>query len=176
MAKMDKTYQQRMEGMLFAHKIATEKGIDGLEEEIKLRNYLKLDIWADMDQVRELEEMLSQNLYNSFVSTMMFTIHDEFGFGKARLQKLKEAFDKKVENIFDLDWLGKHYVRFEDYAKYLEAEYGFKFDVARIAVLQDVADEKNDSVGKLDPLTTIAELREHGFDNAAKWLEGKALS
>lgn len=176
MAKTDKTFQWRMEGMLFAHKILQEKGADALEKEIKLRNFLKLDVWARMEDVRELENTLSTNLYNSFVSTMLYTIHDEFGFGKTRLQRLKESFDRKVENIFDLDWLGEHYVRFEDYAKYLESEYDFKFDVARIAALQDVADEKNDRVGMLDPLTTIAELKEHGFEDAAKWLEGKILS
>lgn len=176
MAKTDKTFQWRMEGMLFAHKILQEKGADALEKEIKLRNYLKLDVWARMEDVRELENTLSTNLYNSFVSTMMYTIHDEFGFGKSRLQRLKESFDRKIENIFDLDWLGQHYVRFEDYAKYLEAEYDFKFDVARIAALQDITDESNEKFRKLDPETTVKELREHGFLDASKWLEEKIQS
>lgn len=173
MAKINKEFQWRMEGMLFSHKIVKEGGIEALEKEIRMRNYLKVDIWAQKDEVEELEFELSTNLYNSFLSTMLFTLHDTFGFAKVRLLRLKEAFDKNVGNIFNLDWLGNNYVRFEDYAKYLNEEFGFNFDAARIAGLHDIQMQKVDNYKKLDSKTTIKELREQGFNDAADWLEKK---
>ena len=104
---------------------------------------------------------------------MLFTLHDVYGFAKIRLCRLKEAFDKNVGNIFNLDWLGNNYVRFEDYAKYLNEEFGFNFDVTRIAVLHDLQAEKLEGYERLDRNTTVAELKENGFEDAAKWLESK---
>lgn len=173
MARQTKEAQWRMEGMLYAHKIVSEGGIEALEKDIKMRNYLKVDIWAKKGDVENLEMELSTNLYNSMMSTMMFTLHDTFGFAKVRLQRLKEAFDKNVGNIFDLDWLGNNYVRFEDYAKYCNEEFGFNFDVDRIAVMNDLECEKLPGWKKFDRDTTIKELRENGFADAANWLEKK---
>lgn len=63
MKKSNKEFEARMQGMLFAHKIAMERGLDELEKEIKLRGILKLDIWADKKEVDELYDTLSTNLY-----------------------------------------------------------------------------------------------------------------
>ena len=38
MARIDKEEQARREGMAYAFKIAKERGIDGLEKELRLRN------------------------------------------------------------------------------------------------------------------------------------------
>ena len=173
MAKVNKEYQWRMEGMLYAHKIVKEGGLEALDKEIKMRNFLKVDIWAKKEDVENLEFELSTNLYNSFLSTMMFTLHDTFGFAKVRLERLKEAFDRNVSNIFNLDWLGNNYVRFEDYAKYLNEEFGFNFDVTRVAVLHDLQFDNFPGHKRLDRDTTIKELREKGFTDAADWLEKK---
>jgi hypothetical protein len=173
MAKATKEFQWRMDGILFAHKIVSEGGLEALEKEIRMRNYLKLDLWAKKSDVENLEFELSTNLYNSFLSTMLFTLHDTFGFAKVRLCRLKEAFDRNVGNIFNIDWLGNNYVRFEDYAKYINEEFGFNFDVTRIAVLHDVQAEKQKDYHRLDRDATIKELREKGFKDAAQWLESK---
>lgn len=173
MAKVNKEFQWRMEGMLYAHKIVKEKGVKALEDDIRMRNYLKVDIWARHEDVEGLTRELSTNLYNSFVSTMLFTIHDTFGFARVRLHRLKEAFDRNVGNIFNINWLGNNYVRFEDYAKYCNEEFGFNFDVTRIAVMNDIECEKLAGWHKLDRETTIKELRDNGFSDAADWLEEK---
>lgn len=173
MAKVNKEYQWRMEGMLYAHKIVKEGGIEALDKEIRMRNFLKVDIWAKKEDVENLEFELSTSLYNSMLSTMMFTLHDTFGFAKIRLNRLKEAFDRNVGNIFNLDWLGNNYVRFEDYAKYMNEEFDYNFDTARIAVLHDMQFEDFPGYKRLDRETTIKELREKGFVDAAEWLEKK---
>lgn len=107
------------------------------------------------------------------LSTILFTIHDKFGFGKKRLHELKAAFDKNVGNIFNLDYLGEHYVRFEDYARYLNKEFGFDFDVDRVAALQNLQDKADERYGKCDLKNVIKALRDEGFADAAEWLESK---
>lgn len=173
MAKVNKEFQWRMEGMLYALKIVKEKSIEALEREIRIRGILKLDIWTPKDYIETMQKSVSENVYCSMLSTMLFTIHDIFGFGKERLYRLKKAFDKNVGNIYDLDWMGEHYVRFEDYAVYLNEHFGFDLNADKMAALQDLADEQDDRIGRYDPKVLIAELKANGFDDAAEWLESK---
>ena len=162
-----------MEGMVTAFKIASEKGLEGLKKELQMRNYLKVDIWAKKGEVEQLHRTVSENVYMSMLSTVMYILHDTFGFGKKRLDQMKLEFDKKVKNIEDLDWMGEHYVRFEDYGIYLNEKYGYEFDVDRIAALQDIQDEQDKRVKRCDVGQVIEELRNNGFEDAAVWLEEK---
>ena len=173
MAKVNKEYKWRMEGMLYALKIAEEQGVEALRREIKTRGILKLDIWARKEDVENLEFELSTNLYNSMLSTFMYTLHDVFGFAKSRLDKLKEAFDKNVGNVFNLDWVGDNYVRFEDFAKYLNSKYGYNFDVNRISAIYEFQMEQFEGYKRLDRDTTIKELKEAGYTEASEWLKNK---
>lgn len=173
MAKVNKEFQWRMEGMLYALKLAKEKNIDALEKEIKMRGILKLDIWTPKDYIETMQQAVSENTYCSMLSTTLFTLHDAFGFGRERLHKFKKMFDKNVGSIEDLDWLGDHYVRFEDYAVYLNKNYGFDLNVEKIAALQDLADKEDKRYGRLDTETVIEQLKVNGFKDAATWLERK---
>lgn len=173
MAKVDREYQSRMEGMLYALKIAKEEGIDALEKEIRMRGILKLDIWSPKDYIETIQIRVSENVYCSMLATMLFTIHDLFGFGKKRLNQLKEGFNKNTQAIGSLDYYGEHYVRFEDYAVYLNERYDMKLDADRMAALQDLADERDNRIGKCDIKAVIKAIREAGFEDAAAWLERK---
>ena len=172
MARADREYQWRQEGMLYALKIAKEQGVEALEKEIKMRGILKLDIWAPKDYIETIQKRISENVYCSMLTTMLFTIHDLFGFGKNRLQLLKEGFDKNAKAIEKLDYYGEHYVRFEDYAVYLNSRYGFNLDADRMAALQDLADERDDRVGRWDVKEVIKKLYDKGFNEAAEYFEG----
>ena len=173
MAKQNKEFEWRMQGMLFAHKIVKEKGLDELTKEIKTRNMLKLDIWADKGEVEVFQKQLSQNLYTNMLATVMYTIHNMLGFGETRLKRLKEEFDRNVKNTFDLDWLGERYVRLEDYAIELNKRYNLGIDVARIAACQDLADEADARYRKLNTDIALRELENNGFREAADFLRSK---
>nr|DAZ17001.1 MAG TPA: hypothetical protein [Caudoviricetes sp.] len=173
MAKQNKEFEWRMQGMLFAHKIVKEKGLDELTKEIKTRNMLKLDIWADKGEVEVFQKQLSQNLYTNMLATVMYTIHNMLGFGETRLKRLKEEFDRNVKNTFDLDWLGERYVRLEDYAIELNKRYNLGIDVARIAACQDLADEADARYRKLNTDIALRELENNGFRDAADFLRSK---
>lgn len=173
MAKISKEFQWRMEGMIAAYKIVTEKGLDGLKKEMQMRNFLKVDLWAKKGEVEALHRTVAENVYVSMLTTVMFILHDTFGFGKKRMDLMKSEFDKKVKNIEDLDWMGEHYVRFEDYAVYLNKKFGYEFDVERLAALQDLQDEQDKRVRRCDVDQVVKELRANGFEDAAAWLEKK---
>lgn len=173
MAKATKEFEWRMQGMLAAHKIVKEGGLEALDKEIRMRNYLKIDLWAKKGEVEALHKTISENVYTSMLMTMMFVLHDTFKFGKKRLDRLREDFDKKVKNISNLDWLGNHYVRFEDYGVYLNERYGYEFDVDKIAAIQDLQDEEDKRVRRCDVDRLVIELKKNGFNDAAEWLEKK---
>ena len=63
----DKSFDWRMQGMMYACKIAKEKGVEYLEKDIKRRGVLKADIIYKDSQLRELWDNLSQNIYTNML-------------------------------------------------------------------------------------------------------------
>ena len=173
MKKSSKEFEARMQGMLYAHKIAKERGLDELEKEIKLRGILKLDIWADKKEVDELYDTLSTNLYQHMLATVMYSLNREFGFGKDRLMRFKREFDRNVKMLMKLDWMGEHYTTFEDWGIELNQKFGLDFNVERMAALRDAQDKKSDTYKRLDKVTVINRLKEAGYVDAAEFLEEK---
>ena len=171
MKKSNKELEARIQGMLYAHKIAKERGLDELEKEIKLRGILKLDIWADKKEVDALYDTLSTNLYQHMLVTVMYSLNHEFGYGKDRLERFKKEFDKNVLMLTKLDWMGEHYVTFEDWGKELNQKYGMNFDTTRMKELGESQDKHNEAYGRLDKATVIQRLKDAGFENATKCVE-----
>lgn len=99
MAKMSKEEQARREGMAYALKIAREKGIDGLAEELRMRNILQMPIGIRREDVRKADYQLTQFI---LLETLV-TLRDEFDFGKKRAKQFRDRFESKCELIVD-DW------------------------------------------------------------------------
>lgn len=174
MAKVNREYQSRMEGMLFAHKIVTEKGLDALTKEIKIRNILKMDIWARKDEVEELHNNIAKNCYKTVMVAMLYTLHSKFGWGATRLKRLKEEFNKAALCTADLDYWGEHYATFQDYAKWLNDNCGMDFDEEAMKNLQELSD-MNDPEYKRCELSGICNLLErNGYKDAAVFLRKKS--
>ena len=164
-----------MEGMLFALKIAKEQGIEALEKDIRMRGILKLDLWARKDEVEELHRTLAHNCYTSIMVTLMYTLHDTFGFGKKRMQKLKGDFDINALNIVDLDRWGEYHVTFNEYAKFLEDNYEMNFDQEAIKNIE-VSNIKVNPEYKRCELSAICDLLDaSGYKDAAAFLREKEL-
>ena len=53
LAKMDKDYELRMQGMIYASNIVSKKGVEGLKEDIRIRNVLKAPMKFTASQIRE---------------------------------------------------------------------------------------------------------------------------
>lgn len=70
-----------------------------------------------------------------------------------------------------LDWMGEHYVTFEDWARELNEKYGMEFDVKKMEVLRESQDGCNEMYQRLERRTVIERLREAGYKKASEFLE-----
>lgn len=99
--KLSKEEQARFEGMAYAYKIAKEKGIEGLAEEIKFRNCTKLPVGARRKNCEAAIEAIKNQTCDTFITLTCHTLNDEFGFGLKRLQKFIDRFEGKAECLAD---------------------------------------------------------------------------
>lgn len=173
MAKQDKEFYWRMQGLHYALKIVKDGGVEALEKEIRMRNVLPAPMGCDSKQVRELYNIMSQNVYMNMLTAMMWTVHDCFGFGKKRLEQLREEYNRNVEVITDLDYMGQHYIRLQDYAVELNKKYDLGLDIERIAACETQFDEKDERTRMCQIDRVLEMLRSGGYEKAAEFLEKK---
>lgn len=169
----DKEWEARMQGMIYAFNIVKEGGIEKLEEDIRRRNILRSPMKFTSKQIEEYYEELSVNLYNNMLTTFLYTLNDEFGYGIEQLKAFKEALDKNIACTLDLDYMGEHYIKLEDYAKELNEKFSVGIDVSRVAMSQDSYDDKDEKFRTCRVEAVLKELRENGFAEAAKFLQKK---
>lgn len=172
MAK-DKLYEARIAGYVAAFNKAKQEGLEALERDIKKRNLLKFDLNVSEKKMHEYFGELSKNLYHNALTAVAYTLHKDYGFGKKRIKEFKEAFDKNVQATLDLDYMGIHYVRMDDFAVELNERFNLGIDVNRVAVCQKNYD-KDDKMYRMCKVDRILrELKENGFKEAAVFLEKK---
>lgn len=171
MAKIDKDFSLRMWGMQHALEVAKKDGIEGLEREIKMRGVIKAPFCYTNDQIDRFWEQLSRNLYNTTMTVMGMSLHERFGFGKKRLQELKDTFDQKTKEATDLSWIGNHYVTLEDYAVYLNEKFDLGINTEVVAVCQDSYDEKDKRIRMANVEMMMEKLKEAGFEDAAEYID-----
>ena len=169
----DKFYEARITGYIAAFQKAKNDGLDALEKDIKKRNILKADLNITEKSMDELFGELSKNLYNNTLTAVAWTLHDVYGFGKKRIHEFKKSFDKTVQDTLDLDYMGEHYVKLEDFAVELNEKYNLGIDITRVSFCQESYDEKEEKYRMCKVQTVIKELQENGFGDAAKFLEEK---
>ena len=108
------------------------------------------------------------------ITTVVWVLHDTFGFGQKRLQQFMTEFDKAAANLMSLDYMGEHYVTLEDYAVELNQKYNLGLDVIKATLATDMADKQDARVGNVDKVTGIINaLRLAGHENAAAYLKSK---
>ena len=169
----DKFYEARIYGYIAACQKAKEEGIEALERDIKKRNILKADLNVKEKDMDELFNELSKNMYNNTMTAVAWTLHTVYGFGKKRIVEFKKNFDKTVQYTFDLDYLGGHFVKLEDFAVELNEKYDLGIDITRVAYCQDKHDEGDEDFRMCKIDRVLQELRENGFADAAVFIEGK---
>ena len=101
MARMSKEEQARREGMAYALRIAKEKGIEALEEDLKMRNVIDLPCRVSKTDLSKFSENVKYNIVFYIKVLMAVTMHDEFGFGNKRIKQMFKRFDLKAECLAD---------------------------------------------------------------------------
>lgn len=171
--KLEKTEQWRREGMIYALKVAEEKGVEALRKELLYRGIFKLSITLPMEHAEEAHSFIGQNLYQSVISTVLWVLKKKKGYGTKRLQEFKQWYDEEAQALLDLNWHGEHYVTLEDRALELNRDHGFNFDLARLSVLKEEDDKHNPNYRKMDLEETCNFLRREGYADAAECLKKK---
>lgn len=126
-------------------------------------------------ELRRIWDQLCQNMYNSISITFLYALREEFGFGKKRTARLLEKFQKSVRDVTDMDYMGEHYIRLEDYAVEVAEKMGADFDIDIIASCQTVYDEKGETsrYHQVKVEKIIEALKDGGHFGAAEYLESK---
>lgn len=169
----DKYYEARMQGAVWAGNLIKKEGLEAFDRDMRKRNLLKFAITVTEKEMDETYRDMNALIYHTLITGVLWTLHDMYTFGKKRLKEFKEAFDKTVEDTFDLDYMGEHYIRLEDFAVELNQRYDLGIDIPRVAVVQESYDKRNSKYHMLRAERVIQELREAGYPDAAKFLEAK---
>lgn len=93
----------RLQGMQMAYRVAKEKGIEGLEKDIKCRGAWGIPVGLNNSVLDEFVTKVKNTTLDSVLILAMVTLHDEFGFGHDRLQRFQNRFDFKA-SCFDGDF------------------------------------------------------------------------
>lgn len=123
MARMNKEEQARREGMAYALRIAKEKGIDALEEDLKMRNTIGLPVGVDRKALNQFTENVKFNTVDTMVILMAVTLHDEFGFGEKRVQRAIDRF------MFKANCLDEDYTTWQEQIEILKEELGIELSI-----------------------------------------------
>lgn len=171
----DKEFEYRMQGMAYARQIALKDGIEGLDKEVKRRNITKIPMSTNQAELKRIWNELCENMYNNITVTFLYCLREEYRFGKKRMKRLTDKYQQVVKDVMDVDYMGEHYVRLDDYAVELREALGVELDVDRIAACQDVYDETGrDSQYHMAKVERIVEeLRKNNMEDAAVFLERK---
>lgn len=121
--KVDKQIQGHREGMAYALKIVKEKGIEGLEKEIKFRGLMNVPITVPKKTVDDFVEEIKTTTLETVLIMTIAVLHDEFGFGQKRCQQMVDRFNSKAECLAD------DYCTWQDYIDVIQDEIGIELNI-----------------------------------------------
>ena len=99
MARINKEEQARREGMAYALRLAKEKGIEALEEDLKFRNITQMPVGIPRKAADECINNIKHNTIDTFTILMAAALRDSEGFGKQRILRVIGEFTQKAESI-----------------------------------------------------------------------------
>ena len=123
MGKQKEYDRGRADGMVFALRLVTEGGVKALADHIRLRGYFggKISPFT-AEEIDDIAQQIKDLTATGLRVAMIAVLRDEFGFGKVRVQRFVDAFDKFS------DYLGHGWMDFMDIINQLEEQLGIKFD------------------------------------------------
>ena len=118
-----KEEQARREGMSYALRYAREHGLDALELDLKKRGAYNIPVRIDDKALQEFTDNAKNMMLDTILILASVTLHDEFGFGKKRLEQFKKRFNFKAECI------GEDYTDWQDQIDILREECGLEYGI-----------------------------------------------
>lgn len=96
----------RLETMAYCYLVAKERGVEGLEEEIRYRKATKLPIELNRKACDEIIHKILDKAIGAFLVLACSALHDEFGFGGDRCSRFNERLTLKADCLYEgfLTW------------------------------------------------------------------------
>lgn len=163
MARIDKLERARQEGMSYALEVAKKKGIEGLEEELRMRGVTGIPIGVSRSAVDKVMENIKKQTLDTVNILTAMTLHDEFGFGKARIERFRERFDFKTECLM------KDYVTWLDMIDTLKKETGLEYSIR-----MNDKDVKNKEQLRKQAVPSVSRQHRRDTERSAKRIAKKA--
>lgn len=125
MAKTNEYMAGREDGLQLALRIVKEKGIEGLEEEIRFRNITGIHTLLDKRSLDTATKKIKEMTIDTFTVLSVATLRDEFDFGKKRCERFINRMNLKAECLLD------DMVTWQDFIDNIEEEMGIKLRIRR---------------------------------------------
>ena len=113
----------RREGMSYALRYAREHGLDALEEDLKRRAAYDIPVRISQKELQEFTNNAKSMILDTVLILTSVTLHDEFGFGRKRLEQFIKRFNFKAECI------GEDYTDWQDQIEILKEECGLEYQI-----------------------------------------------
>ena len=174
MAKRDKELRQimqyRADGMEYALRIVKEKGVDALENDLRIRRITFIPLELSVEWINGIMHDIYSKIINCYNVAVYDTLHELFGFGKNRLHEFDDGFNERVNVLSTIDGYGMMLLTFEDLAKHYNEKYEMGIDMEAIKS----GDRNNQNAlgaGKVDINYVIEMLQRYEYWDAAQFLD-----
>lgn len=97
MSKLSKEEQARRETMAYCLRVVKESGIEGLEQDIKMRGITNCPVGLCRQTARQYEDEVKNNTLDTVLILTCCVLQDEFDFENKRLQRFIDRFNLKSE-------------------------------------------------------------------------------
>ena len=113
----------RREGMAYALRYAREHSLDALESDLKKRGAYNIPIRISDKDLKVFTDNAKNMMLDTVLILTSVTLHDEFGFGKKRLERFRARFNFKAECI------GENFTDWQDQIDILREECGLEYGI-----------------------------------------------
>ena len=123
MSKASELNDARLQGMNYALKQIKANGIEAFEAEMKWRAGIRIGVNIKPQELNEAAHKIREKLDATMRAMALIVLHDEFDFGRKRLDRFVARWNKKAEGIME------NYATWDDYIAVVEEIMGEKFEV-----------------------------------------------
>lgn len=123
MAKMTEYMKGFEDGLDLAVRITRKNGLHGLEDEIKYRNITGFHTKMPKQDMNNLTYQVKDKLMSHLMVLVFAAVHDEFGFGMKRCQRLWDKIDEGAE------YLCCDAATWDDYVQAIGEEIGLQIEL-----------------------------------------------
>lgn len=113
----------RLAGMMYAYRQIKAHGMDYFERELKNRGAYHIAAPITNADITAASRAIREQTYDTMTVMSLLTLHDEFDFGKKRLERFMRRFESKTNA------LAAGHLQWEDYTGILRDECGINIHI-----------------------------------------------